>query len=58
MNTVEALRNYLERVTDTGHLIPGRQSLELGTGALSPEEAARAVIAHYELSKVTGPHAP
>ena len=52
MNTVEALRDYLEKVTDTGHPIPGRQSLELDTGVLSPEAAANAVIAHYGLSKV------
>lgn len=58
MRTVEALRNYFEKVTDTGHLIPGRQSLELDTGVLSPEEAAGAVITYYELSKATGSHAP
>lgn len=55
LNTVEELQSYFEKVTDTGHPIPDRPSLELDTGALSSEEAAEAVIAHYELSKAASP---
>lgn len=58
MHTVEELRSYLEKVTDTGHLIPGRQSLELDTGVLSPEAAANAVISHYQLSESSNSDVP
>lgn len=50
MHSVEELNSYFEKVTDTGHPIPGRQSLELDTGRLTPAEAAEAVIAHYGLT--------
>jgi chloramphenicol 3-O-phosphotransferase len=49
MATVEELHRYFEKVTDVDHPIPGRQSLELDTAVLGPEEAARAVVAHYQL---------
>lgn len=49
MVTVEELRRYVEKVTDVDHPISERKSLELDTAALSPDEAARAVIAHYRL---------
>lgn len=51
LNTVEELHSYFEKVTDTGYSLPGRQSLELDTGVLSPEEAANAVISHYRLGE-------
>lgn len=49
MATVEELHRYFEKVTDVDQPIPGRPSLELDTAVLEPEEAARAVVAHYQL---------
>lgn len=51
MRSVEELRRYFEKVIDTGHPIPGRPSLELDTGRLTPAEAAEVVVTHYDLPK-------
>lgn len=51
MATVEELHRYFEKVPDVDQPIPARPSLELDTAALGPAEAARAIVAHYQLGQ-------
>ena len=48
--TVEHLRSYHEKMQDLGQPIPKRDSLELDTGLLTPEQSTQKIIQHYNLS--------
>ena len=47
--TVEHLHSYHEKMQDLGQPIPERDSLELDTGILTPEQSTKQIITHYNL---------
>ncbi|HEX8500716.1 MAG TPA: AAA family ATPase [Pyrinomonadaceae bacterium] len=53
LTSPDTLRGMLGRY-DLFSPVPGRESLEIDTGGVAPDEAARLVVGHYGLGHVSG----